>query len=135
MPRAVTDSSDTGDAAIDLKAVRDALRVELQARGFEVASDTGGLKGELYILGAGDVALALFEFKTSAGEALETMYQGSWLEGMPPRFAVVPSCASDDRAIEVLEQVRIVPLMFEASPAGTRFRDLDRLLREHVGAA
>ena len=53
-----------------LTAVRAALRGELEARGYRVASDTLSLRGELYVRGDNDLARALFEFKTTAEEAL-----------------------------------------------------------------
>jgi hypothetical protein len=124
--------SDAYDAMANLGAVRDALRANLRARGLETAS--AGLQGELYVLGEGDLARALFEFKPSAQDAMETMYQGSWSAGMPPRFAVLPSGKVDTSAMEMLEQMHVIPVLFEASPEGITFRDLDRLLQEHLKA-
>jgi hypothetical protein len=56
--------------------IREALRKELTARGFEVASDTVSARGELYTRGAGDLASAIFEFKDTANDAIATMYHG-----------------------------------------------------------
>lgn len=122
--------SDAYDAMPDLNAVRDALRANLRERGLETAN--AGLRGELYVMGEGDSARALFEFKPSAQDAMETMYQGSWSAGMPPRFAVLPSSKVDSSAIEMLEQMHVIPLLFETGPEGIAFRDLDRLLDEYL---
>jgi hypothetical protein len=116
----------------DRGAVRDALRGELVSRGYEVASDTLGSRGELYVIGTDDLARALFEFKTSAAEACDTMYQGSWTAGLPPRFAVLPAHAAEESAFELLEQMRVVPLLFALEDGAVRFGDLDRKLAEHI---
>lgn len=76
---------------------RRSLRASLETRGYRVASDSHGLRGELYIVGEEDLARALFEFKPDAGVACDTMYQGSWVTGMPPRFAVRRGCPVQDR--------------------------------------
>lgn len=122
--------SDAYDAIPNLSAVREALRTDLLARGLETAS--AGLQGELYVMGQGDTARALFEFKPSAHDAMETMYQGSWSAGMPPRFAVLPSDKVDSAATEMLEQMHVIPVVFKTGPEGITFRDLDRLLQEHL---
>ena len=96
-----------------LASVRAALRDELEMRGYRVASDTLSLRGELYVRGDNDLAMALFEFKTTAQEALATMYQGSWAEGMPPRFAVMPASEKGARELDLLGQMRIHVLFFE----------------------
>jgi hypothetical protein len=107
--------------------------VELQARGYEVASDTVGLRNDLYVVGPDGLARALFEFMPSARSAVGIMYQGAWLAGMPPRFAVMPSSAADDAALELLGQMRVIPVLFDQGPGGLAFRDLDELLDRHVG--
>lgn len=104
--------------------VRQALRRELTARGHEVASDTRSARGELYVLGESDLAAALFEFKADPRQAFETMYQGAWVEGLPPRFAVMPAKAADHPEFELLEQVRITALLYEQDETGVRFCDL-----------
>jgi hypothetical protein len=111
-----------------LEAARTALRAELEARGHRVASDTLGLRRELYLKGDGDLAKALFEFMPSAAEACDRMYQGSWIEGLPPRFAVMPACEQGSPELEMLEQVRVRPLFFETRAEGVAFRDLDAAL-------
>jgi hypothetical protein len=125
---------DPGETAIDIRAAREALREHLKSRGLAVATDTLGLRDSFYVLGAGDLAKALFEFKPSAAEAVESMYTGSWGSGMPPRFAVMPSCESDSPEMEMLEQMRVIPVLFDADASGVSFRNLDNLLEEHVGA-
>ncbi len=91
-----------------------ALSAELQARGFAVAGDTVGLRGALYIKGDGDRALALFEFKGTAEEAIETMYQGRWMPDMPPRYAVLPVTERDKPELDLLNQAGLSFLLYEA---------------------
>ena len=89
----------------------------------------------LYIVGADDVAQALFEFKPSADDAVyELLCQGAWVAGMPPRFAVLPAAEAQSPSLETLVQIKAFPLLFDAGGEGVTFRDLDRLLREHLGA-
>ena len=114
--------------------MRRALRSRLEEHGYRVASDSHGLRSELYIMGEHDLARALFEFKSSAAEAWDTMYRGSWLEGMPPRFAVLTCGESDSGALEMLEQIRVVPIFFETRDGGVESPGLDRLLAEHLTA-
>jgi AcrR family transcriptional regulator len=116
----------------DAGTVREALRSELESRGYSVASDTLGSRGELYISGATDLAEALFEFKRTAREAWDTMYQGSWVVGLPPRFAVLPRSAADESEFELLEQARIAPLLYGAEGETVVFDDLDRVLAENL---
>lgn len=89
---------------IDLRAVRAALRACLEAAGLEVASDTLGMRSELYVVGDDDLARALFEFASSATEAVES-----------------PSA-------EMLEQIRVIPLYFSSHEVGIEFHDLGTLL-------
>lgn len=112
--------------------IREALRSELEARGLDVASDTVAARGELYVRGDGDLAAAMFEFKPTVREAMDTMYQGHWTEGLPPRVAVLPADAASDPYFEVLEQARIVPLLYETTGDGVTFLDLDGTL-ERLG--
>ncbi len=119
--------------AIDTASVRTALRAELEARGHIVASDTLSLRRELYVVGENDLAAALFEVKTSAAEACETMYQGSWVDGLPPRFAVMPATAVEDPDLELLLQIRVIPVFYDAGPDGLIFHYLDELLLAHLG--
>ena len=125
--------TDASGAAPDLRAARDALRVELTARGYRVASDTLGMRRELYVMGDNDLARALFEFHPSADEAVHVMYQGSWTEGLPPRFAVLPGSESASPMLEMLEQMRAIPLLFDADAETVTFRELDQLLAERLG--
>ena len=110
--------------------VRSALRRELAARGFGVAEDTVASRGELYVEGGGDLAAGLFEFKGSVQEAIETMYQGHWTQGLPPRFAVLPTTAASDPSFELLEQMRIVPVLYEVSDENAMFVELDVALQQ-----
>lgn len=115
---------------VPIAEVRAALRAELVSRGCEPASDTLGMRPDLYIVGEGDLAAALFAFKGDVREAMDTMYQGSWVVGLPPRFAVLPASAADDPSFELLEQARIIPLLYVVDGETVTFRDLDRLLAE-----
>lgn len=108
--------------------VRQALRSVLESRGLAVADDTVASRGEIYVEGAGDLAAGLFEFKRSASEAIDTMYQGNWTEGMPPRFAVLPAEATSDPSFELLEQMHIYPLLYEGAGDEVAFLDLDAAL-------
>ncbi len=124
----MADTNRTRGPVSDTSAARDALRRELSARGHEVASDTLGSRGELYIVGQDDLAAALFEFKSSAREACDTMYQGSWIEGLPPRFAVLPRESAEEPCFELLEQMRVIPLLYGNNGGGIEFDDLDGVL-------
>ena len=115
----------------DIALVRAELRSTLEAHGYRLASDTLGARGELYIMGANDLARALFEFKSGVAEAIESMYQGSWA-GLPPRFAVLPAARADDPSFELLEQMHIVPLLYRAEAGDVEFIELDRLLSDHL---
>ncbi len=119
--------ADNAGGSVDTGRVRNALRIELASRGFEVYSDTHGIRRELYIAGENDLARALFHFDTDAADAAESIYlsSGSWVAGMPPRFAVLPARESDSPAIEMLEQMRTTPLFYEVEAGNVTFRDLD----------
>jgi len=108
--------------------IRRALSRELDTRGYEVAGDTVGLRGDLYIRGAGDRASALFEFKTTGEEACRTMYQGSWLPSLPPRFAVLPAVARDDPGVDILTQSGLRALFYRVDGEQVTFEDLDAAL-------
>ena len=108
--------------------VRDALRRELEARGLGVADDTIASRGEIYVKGAGDLAAGLFEFKRTVEEAIQTMYQGHWTEGLPPRFAVLPAEASDDPSFDLLKQMHIIPLLYEDAEGTISFVGLDEVV-------
>ena len=122
-------------ASVNLAVARDTLRAELTSRGHRVASDTVGLRSDLYIIGPNDLAKALFVFHDDAGTAAESMYRssGSWGAGMPPRFAVLPASESSNPAFEMLEQIRAIPLLFDVEGTSVSFRDLDSLLAEGLG--
>lgn len=128
-------TSDTS-ASPDAGVVHAALRAALSNGGHEVASDTVGLRPDLYIVGPNDLAKALFHFDDDAGDAAWTMYRssGSWAAGMPPRFAVLPSTQVNSPSLEMLEQMRAIPLFYDVDGGRVTFRDLDRLLSEHVGS-
>ena len=109
--------------------VRHALRRELEARGLDVAGDTVSSRGEIYVKGAGDLAAGLFEFKRDVHEAIETMYQGHWTEGMSARFAVLPAGMSNDPSFELLKQMHIIPLLHEEAEGTIVFLEFDEALR------
>ena len=112
----------------ELAAVRATLGAELEARGYRVASDTLSLRGELYVKGDRDLATALFEFKATAEEAFATMYQGTWVEGMPPRFAVLPASEADSQDLDLLEQARVHVLFFDGAGDDLRLPELGSAL-------
>ena len=113
---------------LDMKAVRTALRDELLKRGYDVASDSHGLKRDLYIVGDRDLARALFEFEDTVEEACESMYQGKWGESMPTRVAVLPLSQSAHSGLEMLEQIRIRTVFAARDHGGVVFRDLEAVL-------
>jgi hypothetical protein len=116
----------------DAGVVRDALRRELAGRGFSPASDTVSLRGELYLRGAGDRAAAIFEFKDTAREAAETMYQGRWTSDLPPRFAVLPAGERGAPEADFLEQAGLGVLFFHGEGQDILFAELDRAV-EKIG--
>jgi len=130
----MAETNHTTGGTSDLGAARAALRDQLQARGYDVASDTLGLRSDLYVIGENDLARALFEFKPTADEAVASMYQGMWMPNMPPRFAVLPAADTNDSSTEMLEQIRVIPLYFEIDETGgIGFPDLDALLHQYLG--
>ena len=110
--------------------VRAALCNELTAHGYSVARDTVDSRGELYIWGEGDRAAALFEFKETAEEACLTMYQGSWPENLPPRFAVLPASQRDDPAVDMLGQAGLSTLFYEATETEVVYVELEAALKQ-----
>jgi len=110
------------------REIRAALRAELESRSLDVASDTTGLKSDLYIVGDNDRAKMLFEFKSSVDEACRTMYQGNWAETMPGRVAVMPESESNSVDLELLEQARIQFLFYRRDGEAIAFSGLDDLL-------
>jgi hypothetical protein len=125
----VTTSRGAG-ASRDFAIVRQALRVELEARGRRVSNDTVGLRGELYVWEDGDRAAAMFEFKASAGEAFDTMYQGSWPSMLPPRFAVIPASEREAPALEMLAQAGLSVLLYQTTGGAVVFVDMESALAE-----
>jgi hypothetical protein len=123
---------------LEAGAVRSALRNELQKRGYAVAKDTAGSSGELYIQGDGDRAAALFEFRATADDAVVTMYQGSWLPSLPPRFAVLPAAEKSGPSVDFLEQAGLSVLFYEVADGRVTFADfesaLDEIARRRAGA-
>lgn len=120
------------DTPIDLSAVKQALSAELAKRGKRLAGDSTGTNRPLYIMGTGDVAAMVFEIKRSADDAVhDLMYQGAWISGMPPRFAVVPATDADVGSLEMLGQLRAHPILFDMEDGTVRFRDLDGVLTAH----
>jgi len=109
--------------------VRRALRTEFESRGLDAADDTVASRGEPYVKGYGDLAAGLFEFEQTAREAIDAMYQGHWTEGLPPRFAVLPSDAANEPTFDMLEQMRIIPVLYETSGESVTFLELDAVLR------
>lgn len=121
------------DSPIDLGAVQLALRAELAQRGHHLSSDTAGVNRALYVMGPNDVAIALFEFKPSADDAVyELMYQGAWVAGLPPRFAVVPADGAGFDSLETLTQMKAIPLLFDVAGGEVNFRDLDAVLGDYL---
>jgi hypothetical protein len=104
--------------------VRQALRSELERLGYEVAGDTVGLRDELYVKGAGDLAAALFEVKTTAGDACNDMYQGRWFSQMPPRFAVLPPAERSDPGLDMLLQSGLSVLFYDETEGNISFPEL-----------
>jgi len=120
--------------SLDLGAVQRALRVELAERGRHLAGDSTGSNRALYVMGPNDVAAAVFELKPSADDAVyDLMHQGAWVNGMPPRFAVVPAASADPDSLDTLQQMRAHPLLFDIVDGDVRFRDLDGILAAHLG--
>ena len=115
---------------LEAGAVRSALRNELQKRGYAVAKDTAGSNDELYIQGDGDRAAALFEFKATAEEACMTMYQGSWLESLPPRFAVLPAAEKPGPSVDFLGQAGLSVLFYQVAEGRVTFVDFESALDE-----
>lgn len=103
---------------------------ELRNRGYVVAGDTVALRGELYVRGDGDRIAALFEFKRTALDAAETMYQGSWTTDLPPRFAVLPVSQMDHMEVGLLRQAGLSMLFYETTAESVTFVDLDAALAE-----
>jgi len=130
----MTGQSSSAGGSTDPSAARAALRAGLASRGHLVASDTLGLGADIYIIGANDLAKALFHFDDDADEAAMNMYRssGSWVAGMPPRFAVLPASQSVSPSLEMLQQMRVIPLFYDAIDGHVTFRQLDRLLAEHI---
>jgi hypothetical protein len=113
-------------------AVREALRRELAVWGYPVASDTVSLRRELYVRGEGDRAAAIFEFKATAQEAAETMYQGRWTSELPPRFAVLPEGERGVPDADFLEQAGLSVLFFEEEGQDILFAEFERVV-EKIG--
>jgi hypothetical protein len=109
---------------VNRTAVQEALRSELVSRGYEVGGDTVGLRDDLYVRGSGDLAAALFEFKSTADEACATMYQGRWLSHLPPRFAVLPASERDQPALDMLTQSGLSVLFYEERDGSVVFSEL-----------
>jgi len=119
--------------SVDLIEVQRALRAELAERGQHLAGDSIGSNRALYIMGPNDVAAAVFELKPTAGDAItDLMYQGAWVSSMPPRFAVVPAADADVDSLDMLEQMRAYPLLFDVADGTVLFRDLDKVLAAHL---
>jgi len=108
--------------------VREALRQELSSRGYPVANDTISLRRELYVWGSGDRAAAVFEFKATAWEAAESMYQGRWTADLPPRFAVLPAAEAGAPEADFLKQAGYSVLFFEAGSQDILFVELEHAL-------
>lgn len=66
-------------------------------------------------------------------DAIDTMYQGHWTEGLPPRFAVLPAEAASDPSFELLEQMHLIPLLYEPSEGEIAFVELDSALDRLAG--
>jgi hypothetical protein len=114
--------------AADLGDVRSALRCELTSRGYSAARDTVDTGAGLYVWADGDRAAALFEFKVSAEEACRTMYQGSWLPTLPPRFAVLPCREEATVEAHMLLQAGLSTLFYEVVGEEVTFVGLEEAL-------
>ncbi|NTW29127.1 MAG: hypothetical protein HGA39_07170 [Coriobacteriia bacterium] len=124
----MNDENNQTGVPIDFGAVSCALRTELAERGYQSSSDTTGMHRALYIIGLGDRARALFEFKPSADDAVyDLVYQGAWVAGMPPRFVVLPREEASSPSLDTLEQMKAIPLLFDVGEDTITFRDLDRM--------
>ncbi|MGV8084504.1 MAG: hypothetical protein AB2L09_12880 [Coriobacteriia bacterium] len=118
--------------AEELNQTREALRLALAERGLRVESDTASCGRSLYIMGDNDLACAMFEFYKSAAEAAEAaLYQGAWVEGLPPRFAVLPASARNEDDFDLLGQIHIIPLIYIRAE-GIEFPELDQLLKQNL---
>lgn len=118
---------------VDVGAVQGALLDELAKRGHQLSRDTAGTHRALYIMGPNDVAIATFEFKPTADDAVyDLMFQGAWVAGMPPRFAVVPAETASSDSLETLAQMRAIPLLFDVTGGVVSFRDLDQVLGDDL---
>jgi hypothetical protein len=124
----------TSDDSALLDEVISALCAELTARGLEVASDTLGMRREIYVIGDNDLARALFHFDTDAAEAAESIYRssGSWSAGMPARFVALPADQAENPALEMLEQMRTTPLFWVVESGAVNFVGIDRALVDLV---
>lgn len=118
----------TAGSADDLATVRQALRLALETRGYDVGGDTARHRRDLYIKGTGDRARALFETQPSAAVAAETMYQGRWTADLPPRVAVIPATETDDPWADLLRQAGLLTLGYTVAGDVVGFPNLDDLL-------
>jgi hypothetical protein len=105
-----------------------ALRSELEKRGYKTGRDTAGLGSGLYVTDERGLARALFEFKETVEEAFSTMYQGSWVVGLPPRFAVIPLATAAEEGFDLLEQARIGVLFCEVVEERVGFPHIESVL-------
>jgi len=129
----VPDETTPGDTSVDAATVLEALRAELARRGHTLSADSAGAGSTLYIMGANDLARALFVLRPTADDAAyELMYQGSWPPSMPPRFVVLPGTEEAADALDTLEQMHATPLLYDADNGAVTFRDLDELVRLHL---
>lgn len=115
-----------------MSEVREALRRALESRGLGVADDTVATSGAIYVKGDGDSASGLFDFKNTVREAIDALYQGHWIEGLPPRFVVLPAECASDPSFELLEQMRIIPLLYKTAEGDVTFLELDAALERLV---
>jgi hypothetical protein len=118
-----TGPEQAGDWAAGLPAAREALRRNLTAGGYAVASDTVSLRRELYVRGDGDRAAAMFEFYGVAADAVQAMYlgQGRWTPELPPRFAVLPAAERTAPEADFLQQAGFSVLFYEERAGAVSF--------------
>ena len=109
----------------DGEAVRNALREELERRGYSVAADTVSLRGDLHVLSEGDGAAAILEIKATATEAAESMYQGHWMPDLPPRFAVLPVTERERPEVDLLQDAGLNTLFYTVTNRRVILVDLD----------
>jgi len=125
----VADRKGNGEAEEDLRSVRAALRDALIEQGCAVASDTLSMRNDLYVVGADDLARALFHFDTDAGDVVID------LSGLTPaELASLDKPATIDARLDFGSVEVIVPDGIKASiDASTDLGDVELFGRTDDG--